>query len=154
MVANTEYHLGGNGHDPDVTESMEQLNVARLNLDKLKREDGVMVQMGKQELSLLQKMLTAPESVKDMQVFLIADFMDEEEALDHVAAYFEAKELGMDTNFNIAFMFALCATNRKGGKSNRVAMLLDSLQHVKYTTNTNSGKKGDGYYNPRSPISN
>lgn len=148
----TEFHLDGNGHgDIEVTETMEELKAATLRVDKL-RDDGVLVSMGKQELSLLQKMLTAPESAKDMQVFLIADFMDEDEAHDHVAAYFEAKELGMDTDLNIAYIFAMCSTNRKGSKTNRVAMLLDALQHVKYTTNTQQDKKGDGYKS-RSPLS-
>lgn len=133
-------------------ETQEQLQTAYLKLKNLTRPDGSLVTLSRQELGLLHKMLTAPEQFREEQVFLIADFLDEDEALDHVAAFYEAKDLGMDTSFNVAFMFALAASNRKGGKSNRVAMLLDALSHQKFTSNVKN-KKGDGYVSPASPLS-
>lgn len=146
-----DLEIGPNGHHDLEEESPEQIKAVLKNLSDLKREDGSLVRLTPQQLSLLQKMLTAPEEHKREQVFLICDFLDEEEALDHVAAYYEALDLGMDAGFNVAFMFALAASNRKGDKTNRVAMLLDALQHVKYTANTVGQKHGDR--NPRSPIS-
>lgn len=150
----TDSELEGNGHsEEDVHETQEQLNTAYKKLSDFTRPDGVLVSLSPQQLSLLQKMLsTGTEEYREQQMWRMCDFMDEEEALDHVAAYYEAKELGMDTGPNVAYMFALCSTNRKGNKTNLMAMLTDTLQHVKYTDTTKRGKNAAGY-SPRSPIS-
>lgn len=155
----TEFHLDGNGHEtPDVlndTEDQETLNTVHKKLREMSRGDGVLVSLTRNELSVIQKMLTVPQEFHEQQIWLIADFMDEDEAMDHVAAFYEAKELGMDTGQNVAYMLALAATNRGGRnvKNNRIAMLLDAFQHVKYTSNTPQKGKDGNYSSPRSPIS-
>lgn len=132
--------------------SQEEINTHYKRLSDLKRGDGVITTFSKQQLSLMHKMLTAPEKEELNQVLLIADFLSDEEADDELAAYFEAKRLNMDTGWNIAHMISRCAVNRKGTKTNRVAELLEAMSHLKYTTNM-PGKKYDDRSNSRSPLS-
>jgi len=143
-----------NGHDPE-EETEEQIKAAFKNLSDLTGEDGraSMVTIGKQDLSLLKQILTAAtEAYKEQIMWRMCDFADEDEALDHVSAYYEAKELGMDTNFNVAFMFALVSANRKISRTNLISQMLDSMQHAKWAPSATKGKS-NGNYNPRSPLS-
>ena len=139
MVDKSE--LNPDGHDEAEalaeTETQEELQAVKKHLDELMRGDGQVVTMTKQQLSLLHKMITPPEGDDSelMQVLAIADFMDDNEADDELAAYFEAKRLHMDTSWNIAHMLSRCAVNRKGAKTNRVGQILESLSHQKFTTN-------------------
>jgi len=143
--------------DSDVEEeSQEQLEASHKRLSKLLeggRGDGSLVTMSKQELSLLQKMLsTGSEDFREEQLWRMCSFLDQEEALDHIAAYYEAKDLGMDTSFNVAFAFALCSANRKGNfNNNLIAMLSDTLQHGKWS-NAGRIKTNDESTSPRSPL--
>jgi len=155
MANDTEFHLSNNGHTEVEEETEEQLQVAHKKLTDLvgNGKDGALVTFGKQELSLLQKVLsTGSEKYREEQMWRMCDFIDEDEALDHVAAYYEARDLGMDTSFNVAFAFALSSANRKINRNNLVAQLLDALQHGKWA-NAPQGKKKDGT-NARSPLSN
>ena len=149
----TEYHLGDNGHKDVEEESQDQLNTAAKNLQSLVRGDGSVTSMGKVELSLLQKMLTPlSDELKDVLFFRMCDFIDDEEAVDHVNAYYEAKDTGMDTSFNVALMFALCSANRRGGfQSNLIGVLTDTLQHAKWANTQKRTKEYDNYKS-RSPI--
>ena len=135
-----------NGHEE---ESPEQLNRAYKKLEDLTREGGF--HLTKQELGLLHKLITAPDRFTESQFWLIADFLDGEEALDHVAAFHEAKELGMDVTFNIDFVFALCASNRGWNKTNRASSIIDAMHHLKTTSNVGM-RKNDASTNPRSPL--
>ena len=149
-----EAKIDNNGHaDQDALEETEDYEGAWQKLSELSRKDNSLVTFGKQEMSLMQKILsTGSEAYREEQMWRMCDFIDEDEALDHVAAYYEAKELGMDTSFNIAFAFALVSANRKGTKTNLISMLTDTLQHGKWA-GTQSQKKGDkGATNTRSPI--
>lgn len=150
----TDFKLEDNHHEEPEAETQEQLNVAYKKLSELSRGNGSLVTMSKQELSLLQKMLsTGTEDYRESQMWRMCSFLDEEEALDHIAAYYEAKELGMDTTFNVSFAFALCSANRKGNFANNLMSLLtDTLQNGKWA-NAEKGKRKDGNYNPRSPLS-
>jgi len=80
----------------------------------------------------------------------MCSFLDDDEAKDHVAAYYEAKDLGMDTSFNVAYAFALCSANRKAGWNNLIGNLLDTMQHGKWAQ-APQGKVKNGA-NPRSPL--
>lgn len=120
---------------PEANEN-EQEQSARDRVEKWRSENPAISNLGMTELSLLKQMITAPEEWRKEQVFLICDFMDHDEAYDHVAAYYEAKDLGMDTGYNIAYMFACAASSEKFARNNRITQLLDSLSHFRYTTNT------------------
>ena len=146
--------LNPNRHEDVEEETQEQLDRAVKNLKSLTRQDGSVTSMGKAELGLLQTMLRPlSESVKESLFFRMLDFVDEDEAFDHVAAFHEAKELGMDISFNIDLMFALVSTNRRGGFSNNlIATLTDTLQHAKWA-NTQQRKSEQNGYKSRSPIS-
>jgi hypothetical protein len=152
MEPETETETDGDGAGTN-EESQEVLNAVGKKLSTLTRGDGSLVTFGKQELSLLQKMLsTGTEEFREQQMWRMNSFLDQEEALDHIAAYYEAKELGMDTGFNVAYAFALCSANRKGNfNNNLLAVLTDTLQHGKWA-NTQRIKTNERDRNPRSPI--
>src|SRR4030042_539415 len=140
------------GTTDELEETQEDIELAYKKLSELTRPDHALVTLGKQELSLMQKILsTGSESYREEQIWRMCDFVDEDEALDHVAAYYEAKELGMDTSFNVAYAFALVSANRKGAKTNLISMLADTLQHGKWA-GTQTQKKGSNA-NTRSPLS-
>jgi len=146
----TKLEVGHNGDEPEA-ESQEQLDSSFKNLQSLTRGDGSLISISKQDLSLLKQILSAAtEEYKEQIMWRMCDFIDEDEALDHVAAYYEAKDLGMDTGFNVAFMFALVSSNRKTSHSNLIAQLIDAVQHGKWAPNVAKGK-GNGY-NSRSPL--
>ncbi len=151
-MQNVEDRLNPNGHEEAEEESQEQLQEVARKLKGLTRADGSVVSMSKQELGLLQRMLQAnTEEYKEQAMWRMCDFIDENEALDHVAAFYEAKELGMDTDFNVAFMFALCSANRKIAKTNLIAQLMDTMQHGQWARNQSKGKNDNGR-SPRSPL--
>jgi len=147
------FHLPPNGHEDIEVETQEQLDSSYKKLSDLAGGDGTsMVTLSKQDLSLLKQMLSAAtEEYKEQVMWRMCDFLDENEALDHVAAYFEAKDLGMDTDFNVAFMFALVSTNRKTNKSNLMAQMLDTVQHGKWAQNVSKGRF-NGSQSSRSPL--
>jgi len=136
-----------NGHgEGSGDETQEQIDSALKNLKTLSRGDGSLVSISKQDLSLLKQILTAStEEYKEQVMWRMCDFVDENEALDHVAAFYEAKDLGMDTNFNVAFMFALVSANRKTNHSNLIGQLIDAVQHGKWAQNAGKGKSSNGF---------
>ena len=144
----SDVEQGSDGHGE---ESQEQLQTAYKKLQDLAGGGASMVTFSKQDMSLMKQILTAvSEEYKEQIMWRMCDFVDEDEALDHVAAYFEAKDLGMDTDFNVAFMFALVSANRKTNKSNLISQILDTMQHAKWVPNFKKGQ-GNGH-NPRSPL--
>ena len=141
---------GSNGHQE---ESPEQIEAVMKKLSTLHRGDGSVVSMTRQELGLLQTILrSATEQYKEEIFWRMVDFMDQEEALDHVAAFYEAKELGMDTGFNVAYVFALCSVNRRGPRNNLTAMIMDTMQFGQHARSGNNTKGKDATKNPRSPL--
>lgn len=136
------------------TEDNERIAAARTKINEWKKEYPAISNLGHTELSLLKQMISAPEEYRRQQFFLICEFLDREDALDHVAAYYEADELGMDTGFNVAYMFACVASNEKGAiKNNRIAAILDSLSHYRFTSNTPKEEAKRTGSNERGPIS-
>lgn len=126
---------------------------ARAKIEEWRKGSPAIANLGAGELSLLKQMIAAPEEYRRQQFFLICEFLDREEALDHVAAFYEANDLGMDTSFNVAFMFAIAACNEKGHKTNRVAQLLDSMNHIRYTANTPKDERKRTGGSEKSPFS-
>lgn len=146
-----------NGHGDvatlEQTETPEQIQGVYKKLSELTRGDGTLVKFGKQELSLMQKILTTgSEAFVEEQFWRMCSFLDEDEAKDHVDAFYEAKELGMDTGFNVAYAFALVSTNRKTSMTNLIAQLTDTLQHGKWA-GASQQQAGKSHGNGRSPIS-
>ena len=145
-----EEKVNNNGHVEE--ETPEDIEIAFQNLSKVSRGDNTLVTFGKTEMSLMQKMLnTDTEKYKEESIWRLMNFADEEEAMAHIAAYYEAKDLGMDTSFNISYANSLVSTNRKTVWSNLIGMLADTLQHGKWATGQNVKGKGNGT-NPRSPL--
>jgi len=155
-VESNQFHLNGQKdvEDSGDNETLEELQKSYKRLSDLKGQDGVLVSLTKQDLSLLKQMLHAPDGGDDfIKIVQICDFIDEEERNKELDAFYEAVRLGMDTKYNIAHATSCASINRKGAHNNsRVAALLDALSHTKYTSNQPKG--GDrGSSNPRSPLS-
>jgi len=144
--------LHPNGHEQYEDESQEQIESAFKDLSALVGKEGTsMVTLSKQDMSLLKHILTAAsEEYKEQIMWRLCDFIDEDEGMDHVNAYFEAKDLGMSTDYNIAITFSLVSSNRKTNKSNLMAQIMDTVQHGKWAPNFSKGKSNG--HNPRSPI--
>jgi hypothetical protein len=155
MNTDVEERQNGHGDANDIgEESQEQLDAVARKLSTLSRKDGSLVSMSKQDLSLLKQMLmAASEEYKEQVMWRMCDFIDEDEAMDHVNAYYEAKELGMDTGQNVAYMYALCSANRNTNHSNLMSQLLSAMQYGKWTGNNNTKGKSNDNANPRSPLS-
>ena len=97
-----ELQTGSDGHGEQEVETRDQLEGAFKKLTDLAGGGTSMVTMTKQDLSLMKQILTAvSEEYKEQVMWRMCDFLDEDEALDHVAAFYEAKDLGMDTSFNV-----------------------------------------------------
>ncbi len=143
--------IGKDGGEGPEAETQEQLNAVRKNLEDLAGEGTSLVTMSKQDLSLMKQILAAAsEEYKEQIMWRVCDFVDEDEALDHVAAYYEAKDLGMDTTFNVAFMFALISTNRKTTNTNLISKILGTLQYSNWTQKSKG--KSDGNRSSNSPL--
>lgn len=153
MTNETELKFSDNGQGD--TESQEELDAAlkfaQINLADISKP-GALVTFGKEQLSLMQTILQAvTEDFREQIFWRMLNLVDEDEAMDHVAAFYEAKELGMDTSFNVAYSFALCSTHRKVAGTNLISMITDTLQHGKWAM-PQKGSKNYGT-NPRSPLS-
>ncbi len=145
----------GEGSTTELAETEDQgtLNAAYKKLSELRGEDGVVVSLTKQELGILKQLIHAPERTASLtDILLICDFLTEEEADDELEAYYEAKRLGMDMQFNIDHALSRAAVNRKGHRSSRAAMVMDAMSHQRFTSNVPKGKY-DKSSNPRGPLS-
>lgn len=132
-----------------------RLAIAKEKIDGWKNEKSAVSNIVQNELGLLKTVLMASayEDLKEHLFWRMCSFCDEEEALDHVAAYHEAKELGMDTDLNINFIFALCSANRQINHSNLVSEVLGSISSFHYTTNERKDRKGRSGDAERGPLS-
>jgi hypothetical protein len=157
--------MPGNGHnspldlnstvpDNNQDETQEELQAVHKKLSDLTREDGILVSLTKQQLSLLQQMLHSPDDGdKFTKIALTLDFESEDERRKVVAAFYEAVRLGMNTDWNISDALSRCATNRKNShRTSRVGFIGETLSHSKFTSNVPRGKES-GSSNPRSPLS-
>ena len=127
-----EYGNNGNSHHEDV----EAL------LKHGPRQDGIGGNISSTNLSVIKHMfLGVPERYKDSAFWLIASFLDEDEAQDHVDAYHEALELGMDTTWNVDSVLARAAAYRVYKGVNRISEILNALSSFRYTTNQSNQQK-------------
>lgn len=156
MTTEEQFKLNGSGSTDEIEETAEEVQAAHIKLSALQGRDGQLTTMGKTELSLLKSLDAGPANTDDRFTSNLrhANFIDDDERMDHIAAYNEAIYLGMDTEFNIQVLEGLKGTNRKGGfKNNLIAAFLDGISHQKYTSNTPKGGSSSGSSNPRSPLS-
>jgi len=148
VVTGRELKVHPDGHDED--ESQEQLDNVFKKLSALGDGETSLASMSKQDLSLMKQILSASEEHRKEAIWRMCDFVDADEALDHVAAYYEAYELGMDIGFNVSFIFALVSANRKTNKSNLISQLLGALQMGKWAPQTQKGRTNG--HSSRSPL--
>ena len=99
------------------TESQEELENSIKQIEALmgKGRDGSLVTLGKQELGLLQRILsTGSESYKEEQFWRMCSFLDEDEAKDHVDAFYEARDLGwMSASMSLTPLLSFRQTERR-----------------------------------------
>ncbi len=142
----TEVEVSGNGHGggvaDEVLEGVEKQ--AAIDLLARKRGDSSIATMARQQLGVIQRTLQPPEGESEQServALLLADMLDDDEALDMVAAIEERKLVGISLAPLINLMLARCAVNRKGAHTNRVAQALEAIG--KTTIYSNMGK-GNG----------
>lgn len=138
-----------NGHDSEADDDLGTLK----RLREVNRGDAQVTAMSKNEMSLMKGVAAPPPDTRDRFTHALhnANFIDDDEARIHVAAYDEAVRLGMNTEFNIQMLESLRGTNRKGGfHSNLTAAIFDALSHSKITSN--QPRSASGNTNKNSPI--
>lgn len=142
-----------NYSESEVRQDNAALDAALQNLSDISGKNGAVAALSSKEISLLRQMIGSNAEKTDdfIKIVQICDFLDEEEANNELAAYYEAVRLGMSTEFNIAHALSRASINRKENHRNsRVAALLDALSHQKFTSNqpgtkpVDIGKKGIG----------
>lgn len=145
-----------NGHDQagnDALGETEDLNAVRIKLSEITRGTGQLLSLKKTDVALLKSFTNPPEKSDEfIRIIQICDFIDEDEANRELDAFYEAVELGMSTEYNIAHALSRPSINRKGAHRNsRVASILDALSHQKFTSNMPKGDSS-GHSNKNSPI--
>lgn len=155
------FKLGGNHNDSvdelEETETPEDIAAAFKNIQDLKRGDGVLVRMTKQQLGVIAKTLAPPEDIENfpnlIQFLMIGDYIDEDEADKVTAAFNEAKRFGMDIQNLVIWVANRLAANRKGIRNNRAAQIYDTFSHQKLTNyQPVRSKRGDINPNSRTPL--
>ena len=152
-MAEKDFKLEPGTNGESEVETQDELDVSYKKLSDLMGNEGTsMVTMSKQDMSLMKQILTAAsEEFKEQMLWRMCDFIDEDEALENVNAYYESKDIGMDTGYNIAYTFSLTSAHRRTAGTNLISQMLGALQMSKWSP---SSKKGnDNGHNPRSPIS-
>jgi len=89
-----------------------------------------------------ERELLAAAQGKSDQVLKEAQALAEEERRKVVDAYYEAKRLGMETQWNVADALSRCALNgRKARQTSLAAQIMDTLSHQKFTQNGTGARK-------------
>jgi len=137
-----------NGHNEE--EQTEQaFKGAILNVNELKREDGILTRTSPNYQSLLHRVISAVSNNKDYRNELkTALWASSDEADMAVAAIWECDELGMDPTPIIDQIIA-----RSAGRNHELLYeALRTLTHSTFTTNY-QGKQNARQNSSRSPIS-
>lgn len=133
----SENEFGSDNHNEN---EMALVEAARARVSSLQGEGNAITNAALNELGLMKSMLSAGSYAEiEKHVFWrMCSFEDEEEAFIHVAAYQEAIDLGMTTDWNIANLFALSSANRKIGRTSLINSILDAMSSFR---NINIGQK-------------
>lgn len=118
----------------------ESFKGARLDLKKLRRDDGILTRPGPGGQSLLHRVISAIGDNKDYrQELKIALFNSSDEADNAVAALEECSELGMNSTPIIDQIIA-----RSSGRNHDLLFeVLRTLTHTTFTTNYQKGQKSE-----------
>jgi hypothetical protein len=120
-----------NGHNPNEVAEREAIKGAVFNLADLKREDGILTRNTQQYQSLLHRLITADHKHVPSE-FKTALFRNSDEADDAVAAYIEAKDLGLDVEPVLLQVSARSA----GVNLQLVRLIMEGLTHTTWTSAT------------------
>ncbi len=146
MADDDELDIGGNGNghgSPAALAETEQIKKAIFKLDGMKRGDGNVVQMSEQQLSVLQKIVTAPDKDEQYrQALLLSQNLSNEERDRAVNAIAWVKRYGGDMGPIIDKIIA-----RSGASI--LPFLDDVFTHMRIT-NSGAPKRGR---DSRSPLS-
>lgn len=128
------------GHDVVEEAAKEAFAGTRLDLTKLRREDGILTHPGPGGQSLLHRVISAIKDNKDYrQELKIALFSSSDEADNAVAALEECFELGMNSTPIIDQIIA-----RSSGQNHDLLFeVLRTLTHTTFTTNYQKGQKSE-----------
>jgi hypothetical protein len=129
------------GYTVEEEEVDKAAHSARLDLSKMRREDGLLTRAGPISQSLLHRLITAVEDNRSYrQELKIARWSNTDEADDAVAALEECLELGMDPTPIIDQIIA-----RSSGQNHQLlSMVIDGLTHTTFTTNYQKGNRQYG----------
>lgn len=150
MSDEEEDGLDGNGHG-DIVEIAEEEAAfpgGRVDLDKLKRTDGIITTMGGQSVGIMQKIVTANKEADYRQAIKTANFMSIEESDRVVAAYDERRRYGVDTRAITDWVEA-----RKSVKGWLVEAVIRSFTRRDTTFTSNKARWGlHGKSDKKSPL--
>jgi len=123
----------GNGHDPGEIPVREAFKGAVLNLDELKREDGILTipQLGGQGGVLHRAMTAVNKDTEYRQELKTAFFLSTNEADLVVAAINEAKRYGCSLTPIVDWLVA----RSSGVHGGRLKAIFETLSHTTFTTN-------------------
>ncbi len=130
-----------NGHHTEEEIVEEAFKGAHLNLNELKREDGLLTRGGPNYQSLLHRAISAIQKNEEYrQELKTALFANSDEADNAVSALEECFELGLDATPIIDQIIA-----RSAGKNHEMLFkALDTLTHSTFTTNYQGRNNGNG----------
>jgi len=121
---------------------------ALVNLQNLKRADGI-ITMGKAQTSLLQRVITAPQHSKEYrQILLLLDFMSSDEADRFSGAISFSLRYGIPIDPIIDKALSRCSV-----KANRVEAVIRALTHINFSNNNQDRKRNDRQSTRKSPLS-
>ena len=122
-----------------------------LNLSTLTRPGASLPQLTKAEMGLLHKLLLGgsqkPGETLGLDFLRTGYFEDEEAAFNFAAAFIEAREIGIPTDYHLAAFNSMCSVNRRGLWANLMGLLTDTLQHAKFAGAGNQQMMRRGYGN-------
>jgi len=129
----------GNGLDPGEEATEQAFKGAVLDVNKLKREDGILTRgLSNTQSSVLQRSMTAVTKDEDYrQELKTAFFLSTEEADKVVAAINESDRYGCSRKPIVDWLIARSA----GVNGGRLQAIFDTISHTTFTTNYMSQKK-------------
>jgi len=129
----------GDGLDPGEEATEQAFQGAKLDVSKMKREDGILTRgLSNTQSSVLQRAMTAERKDEDYrQELKTGFFLSTEEADKVVAAINESDRYGCSRKPIVDWLIARSA----GVDGGRLKAIFDTISHTTFTTNYMSQKK-------------